>query len=72
MSGGQNCIGHKSPALDIRAQLVTTELEMEAGRGDHQGRESGEDTVGLMDQVGREGTAKGHPRVSTSATGSVA
>ena len=52
VSGGQNCIGDQSPAVDIRTQLVTTKLVMEAGRGDQQGRESGEDTVRLMDQVG--------------------
>ena len=41
---------------------MTTELEMEAGRGDHQGRESGEDTVGLMDQVGRGALVSGLTR----------
>lgn len=62
VSGGQNCLGHKSPALDIRARLVTTKLEMEAGRGDHQGRESGEDTVGLMGRVGRAPLVSGLTR----------
>lgn len=66
VSGGQNCIGDQSPAVDIRTQLVTTKLVMEAGRGDQQGRESGEDTVRLMDQVagvGEQAWGKGAPRV---------
>ena len=45
MSGGQNC-GDQSPAVDIRTQLVTTKLVMEAGRGDQQGRESQTDGPG--------------------------
>lgn len=40
--GDRTALDTKAPALDIRARLVTTKLEMEAGRGDHQGRESGE------------------------------
>ena len=70
VSDRQNCIGHQSPALDIRAQLMTTKLVMEAGRGDRQGRESGD--IRLMDQgAGVGGQAWGRGPLMSGLDGQV-